>query len=162
MRYSLSSFISSDSQEPLPDSSSGCAYAAYSIPWSDWGPPISRWFDDDQTQTRWITVSAGQRWAVLDPFEDHGSIKSRIRIIDFNPYNINRAIAVSGGGGGQDLEGEMVIERKGDHLGRGHAFAEDIEMGLGCTIYTAPESYDFDGLLMEEERLLGLKVRMRC
>ena len=55
-----------------------------------------------------------------------------------------------------------MIERKGDRLGRGHAFAEDIEMGLGCTIYTAPESYDFDGLLMEEERLLGLKVRMRC
>ena len=31
-------------------------------------------------------------------------------------------------------------------------------MGLGCTVYTAPEVYNFDGLLMEEERLLGLKV----
>ena len=29
---------------------------------------------------------------------------------------------------------------------------------MGWTIYTAPESYDFDGLFMEEKRLLGLKV----
>ncbi len=85
-------------------------------------------------------------------------MKSRIRIIDFNPYNIH--LACMDVKRGQDLTGEMVIERKGDHLGRGHAFAEDIEMGLGCTIYTAPELYDFDGLLMEEERLLGLKVRV--
>ncbi|KAF8334357.1 hypothetical protein F5887DRAFT_991429 [Amanita rubescens] len=135
------------------------AHTAYtSIPWSEWGPPISRWFDDDQTQTRWITVSAGQRWAVLDPSEEDNGMKSRIRIIDFNPYNIHRACVVDHDG----LAGEMVIERKGDYLGRGHAFAEDIEMGLGCTIYTAPELYDFDGLLMEEERLLGLKVRAVC
>ena len=31
-------------------------------------------------------------------------------------------------------------------------------MGLGCIVYTAPEVYDFDWLLMEEERLVGLKV----
>jgi hypothetical protein len=31
-------------------------------------------------------------------------------------------------------------------------------MGLGCVVYTAPETYDFDELLMEEERLVGLKV----
>ncbi|KAF8344628.1 hypothetical protein F5887DRAFT_969911 [Amanita rubescens] len=162
MRYSLSSFFSSDSHELFSTSSSssdssslGGTYGVYSIPWSEWGPPISRWFDDDQTQTRWITVSAGQRWAVLDPSEEDNGMKSRIRIIDFNPYNIHRACVVVDHDG---LAGEMVIERKGDYLGRGHAFAEDIEMGLGCTIYTAPELYDFDGLLMEEERLLGLKI----
>jgi len=89
-------------------------------------------------------------------------MKSRIRIIDFNPYNIHRACVDHDDDDDGLLKGEMVIERKGDYLGRGHAFAEDIEMGLGCTIYTAPELYDFDGLLMEEERLLGLKVRVVC
>ncbi|KAF8335199.1 hypothetical protein F5887DRAFT_892119, partial [Amanita rubescens] len=119
----------------------------YSIPWSAWGPPISRWFKEDEAQVGWITASAGQRWAVLDRGDDN---KSRIRIIDFNPYNIYNFQA--------DLPGELVIEEKGEYPDNDDIFVEYVEMGLGCIIYTAPETYDFGELLMEEERLLGLKV----
>ena len=56
-----------------------------------------------------------------------------------------------------DLRGKLVVEQP-ETLLSCSIFAEDIEMGLGYTIYTAPEVYDFDGLLMEEERLVGLKV----
>ena len=31
-------------------------------------------------------------------------------------------------------------------------------MGLGCTIYTAPEVYDYNRWYMDDERVLGLKV----
>jgi len=56
------------------------------------------------------------------------------------------------------LPGELVIRGKGEYFDHGNIFAEDIKMGLGCVIYTAPEKWDFDKLLMEEERLLGLKA----
>ncbi|KAF8327122.1 hypothetical protein F5887DRAFT_924936 [Amanita rubescens] len=107
-------------------------YDVRSIPWSKWGPSISRWFNIDQMEIGWTATSVGQRWAVLDRVSDGNC---RIRIVDFNPYNI--------------------IMTKGRH---DNIFAEDIKMGIGCTIYTAPEMYDFTGLLMEEEGLLGLKV----
>lgn len=118
----------------------------YSIPWSVWGPPISRWFHEDEARVGWITSSAGQRWAVLDPVDD---TKSRIRVFDFNPYNIYNVP--------DDFPGEVV--KKGDYyFDHDDVFAEDIKMGLGCIAYTTPETYDFDEVLMEEERLLGLKV----
>lgn len=147
MPYSSSSAVTADAQAPDSAPAVGARYGWYSFPWSAWGPPISRWFDDDQSLTRWITTSAGQRWAALKPVDrEH----YRISIIDFNPYNIHHAPS--------DLPGELAVERQGTFLIHGDAFAENIRMGLSCMIYTAPELYDFDGLLMEEERLLGLKV----
>ena len=147
MPYSLSSAATTDAQGPNSAPTLGTWYGWHSIPWSKWGPSISRWFDDDQSLTRWITTSAGQRWAVLKPVDRDNY---QISIIDFNPYNIHHAPS--------DLPGNLVVERQGTFLIHDDAFAENIEMGLGCVIYTAPEIYDFDGLLMEEERLLGLKV----
>ena len=115
----------------------------YSIPWSAWGPPISRWFTEDEALIGWVTCSAGQRWAVLHPVDN---TKSQIRIIDFNPYNIYNI---------QDLPGEFdVIGGNTDYFDRDNIFAEDIKMGLGCIVHMAPETYK----LLMEERLLGLKV----
>ncbi|KAF8673473.1 hypothetical protein AX14_005391 [Amanita brunnescens Koide BX004] len=74
----------------------------------------------------------------------------QISIIDFNPYNIHNVPS--------DLPGKLIVERRGTLLSHGNTFAEDIEMGLGCIVYTAPEVYDFDGLLVEEERLVGVKT----
>ena len=133
----LSSAVPTDAQAPP------------AIPWSEWGPPISRLFATELGPTRWMPMSAGQRCAVLDPVDNSGR-KYRISIIDFNPRNISNVPS--------DLPGKLVVEPSGTVLSRG-IFEEDIEMGLGCTIYTAPEVYDFD-LLMEEERLLGVKVRI--
>ena len=148
MPYSLSSAVSTSFQEPH---NLGGRYGWYPIPWSEWGPSISRWFVNQQSPTEWITISAGQRLAVLDPADDG---RHRISIIDFNPYNIHNVPS--------DLPGKVIVERRGAFLSHGGAFTEDIEMGLSCIIYTAPETYDFDGLLMEEERLVGLKVCMHA
>ena len=60
-----------------------------------------------------------------------------------------------------DLPGKLVVKQQETPLSCS-VFAENIEMGLGCTIYTAPELYDFKELLMEEERLVGLKVCICC
>ncbi|KAF8626710.1 hypothetical protein AX14_011434 [Amanita brunnescens Koide BX004] len=120
------------------------------IPWSEWGPPISRWFVNDSNRPLILAmrppVSAGQRWAVLDP-DDHDYY--RISIIDFNPYNMHNVPS--------DLPGKFVIEQPGT-LSSCDVFAENIQMGLGCTRYTTSEVYDFNKLLMDEERLVGVKM----
>ena len=69
----------------------------------------------------------------------------QIPMIDFNPYNMHNVPS--------DLPGKLVVEQPGTLLSCS-IFAEGIEMGLGCMIYTAPEAYDFDRLLMEEEQLV--------
>lgn len=58
------------------------------VPWADWGPPVSRWFNADTTPTRWITTSAGQRCAMIH--EVGGSLETPITIIDFNPHHIRK------------------------------------------------------------------------
>ena len=134
---------------------SGMAYTVKSIPWSEWGPPISGWLDAGSKAQTWFTSSAGQRWARLEPVDDNDGNDERCRlsIVDFNPYNVCNP---------QDnLPGELVVGWKGDYFDHGNVFAEVIEMGLGCTIYTAPEVYDYNRWFMDDERVLGLKVFAR-
>ncbi|KAF8627030.1 hypothetical protein AX15_004565 [Amanita polypyramis BW_CC] len=146
--YSLS--FSMDPQEAFSGSTAGEVYSVNSIPWSGWGPPISRWIDadaGDSTET-WITTSAGQRWIRLEPVDDSDE-RYQVNIIDFNPYNIHNL---------QDnLPGKLVVGRKGDYFDHRNVFAEEIKMGLGCTMYTAPEVYDCDIWFMDDENVLGLK-----
>ncbi|KAF8316028.1 hypothetical protein F5887DRAFT_1167534 [Amanita rubescens] len=129
---------------------SGKVYTVKSIPWSEWGPPISRWLDVGGKARTWYTSSAGQRWMRLEPVDDdENGERCRLSIVDFNPYNVCNP---------QDnLPGELVVGRKGDYFDHGNVFAEVIEMGLGCTIYTAPEVYDYNRWFMDDERVLGFK-----
>ena len=57
------------------------------IPWVDWGPPVSRWFNANATPTRWITTSAGQRCVVI---HEHGVYGSPITLLDFNSFNVRK------------------------------------------------------------------------
>lgn len=119
-----------------------------SVPWSKWGPPISMWLDIDRGNSIfWTDPPAGQRWAFLS-----FTGRNRLTVFDFNPYNIHHAQ--------EDLPGQYAKSRKGDLFSHRNIFAEDIEMGLGCTMYTLPDAYDFHGLLIDEERLMGFKARI--
>jgi hypothetical protein len=79
----------------------------------------------------------------LDPPDTQG--KTLITLADFNPVNLKRHRRKSCFSGRDEL----------DH---GGVFLEGVDMGLKGSIYMAPGEYTFDGLLMDEERLLGLKV----
>ena len=122
-----------------------------SIPWSEWGPPISRWFDTNETRLAGGVAPAGLRWA----FVDTSLGVTDIRIYDFNPHNIYHWNAQ------EDLPSWHIIARKGDNFAHDGVFAEDVEMGLGCRVYVPTELFDFDAVLMDEERLLGYRVRTR-
>ncbi|KAK2463307.1 hypothetical protein APHAL10511_004962 [Amanita phalloides] len=145
-QYAYSSFTT---QPPSAhDVVFGRTYVVHSIPWSEWGPPISRWFNVEVAQTKWITTTTGQRWALLEPVlatdaedaEDDGP-QVKISLVDFNPYHARWEGPV---GDGDEL----------DHQG---VFAEDVRMKLACVIRHGGDVYGFDGLMMDEERLLGLE-----
>ncbi|KAM6499884.1 hypothetical protein JOM56_005392 [Amanita muscaria] len=164
--YSDSSSISSGSSASSPTS----RYNFLQVQWPDWGPPISRWFQANETQTRWITTSTGQRCAFLSP-NPRDSSKSMISVADFNPRNFKRnAERTTRRGEGEDNGGngnheggkekeEEEEEEEWEMLDHDGVFSEGVYMGLKCVVYPASSEYEFDGLLMDEERLLGLKVR---
>ncbi|KIL58186.1 hypothetical protein M378DRAFT_60766, partial [Amanita muscaria Koide BX008] len=143
-------------------STSRCAFLR--VPWGKWGPPISRWFQVSETHARWISHSNAQRCAFLEPTLD--GEKSMVSVVDFNPHNIRRNAMIArlrtgegddNGSNGKNEEGNEEEEEEEfeilDHKG---VFSEEVYMGLKCAVYRAPDEYDFDLVLMDEERLLGV------
>lgn len=59
---------------------------APSIPWAEWGPPVTRWFNSDTVSTRWITISAGQRCVRME--DNPPPAGHPFTILDFNPTNV--------------------------------------------------------------------------
>ncbi|KAF8335201.1 hypothetical protein F5887DRAFT_1285669 [Amanita rubescens] len=113
-----------------------------SIPWSKWGPGISMWLDVGGSTIFWTNPPTGQRWALL--YFDSSVGGSRFTIFDFNPYNIHDD------DDDDDLSGQYAKARKGDYFSHRNIFAEDVEMGFGCTMYNLPVTYRFQGFLMDE------------
>ncbi|KAF8889540.1 hypothetical protein CPB84DRAFT_1785452 [Gymnopilus junonius] len=65
-----------DHESAIPGSFSSTPFTSYThnpttghrtktVPYSLWGPPITRWFNSDFIPTRWITTTCGQRMVVL-------------------------------------------------------------------------------------------------
>lgn len=125
------------------------------IPWIQWGPDITRWFNSDSTATRWITTTAGQRCVVM---MDNGSVDSHdegslIIVIDFNPHNVRKLAQKLKDQPGKDFRC-MTEPSSTVHFG---AFKEDIVSKLPCRAVGAKQ-LRYDGVLMDEERLIGIKV----
>ncbi|KIL62129.1 hypothetical protein M378DRAFT_166112 [Amanita muscaria Koide BX008] len=143
-------------------------YDILQVQWADWGPPISRWFQVHETHKWGTKQSAGQRYVFMDP-HPRDKRKYMVGVADFNLYNVRRNVEMKAqltGGEGEDNGGngnneeDMMEENEEeletlDHEG---VFTEEVYMGLKCVVSHAPGEYDFDVALMDEERLLGLKL----
>lgn len=122
------------------------------IPWAEWGPPISRWLNAEVMPTRWITTTAGERCVAA--VEQHDSQECTISILDFNPTRIRRMEAQWS----HDSKVYMsVIKNPTSLLSR--CFEEPVLSMLPYSVCITPQTYDYDGVLMDEERLIGLRVR---
>ncbi|KIL68576.1 hypothetical protein M378DRAFT_158394 [Amanita muscaria Koide BX008] len=137
-------------------------YNILQVQWADWGPPISRWLLGKETRT-WINQSTGQRCVFLD-HHPRDKTKYLVAVADFNLPNIRRNAEMAqlrGEGEGNGNNGEGKKEEKEDELeilNHEGVFSEEVYMGLKCVVHHAPGEYDFHGVVMDEERLLGLKV----
>ncbi|KAM6499997.1 hypothetical protein JOM56_005505 [Amanita muscaria] len=165
---SPTSHIVADSSAISSTTSSASRYNFRQVQWTDWGPPISRLFQVPDTQAQLIGTSAGQRYAFAVP-SLRDSRKLMVSVADFNPYSLRRheermarlrgGEGEDNGGNGNDEQGkEEEEEEELEILDHNGVFSEKVYMGLKCVVYHAPDECEFDQLLMDEERLVGLKL----
>jgi hypothetical protein len=121
------------------------------IPWDLWGPFLTRWLEAGFIPISWITTTCGQRCVFrLTRSRDE---PSGIGVLDFNPMSVKRAAL------GQGSRPILCIIEPGEIVHT--SFQEPVISGLPCACYVLSEMFNYDGLLMDEERLIGLDVRFR-
>jgi hypothetical protein len=133
------------------------------VPWDVCGVSATRWFEDDPALMRWITTTAGQRSVTM---EDGAPTPVIVR--DFNPYAVRAARAVAATSG-QWQQGNwskqlpngnrMALKVKDSVISAGSIFEEDVRSSLPYVEIVTQTEYEYDGVLIDEERILGLKVR---
>ncbi|KIL63039.1 hypothetical protein M378DRAFT_164920 [Amanita muscaria Koide BX008] len=143
-------------------------YNFLQVQWVDWGPPISRWFQVNEAQAYLMATVTGQRYPFSVP-NPRDRRKLMVSVADFNLHNLRRNAETvaqpsgetedSGSNGKNEGGKEEGKEDEWELLDHEGVFSEEVYMGLKCVVYPAPPGeYDFDGVLIDEERLLGLKL----
>jgi hypothetical protein len=115
------------------------------IPWRRWGPAITRWLGTGVMPTRWITTTSGQRCVFR--LAGTGDELSPIVVLDFNPTSVKRAAV--------GILSVVKLQSKIVH----RAFKMPIISNLPYVCFASPDVFNYDGILMDEERLIGLQVR---
>lgn len=122
------------------------------VEWAAWGPRATRWFDGDELTMRWITTTAGQRYVSMAAAE-----LAPIRVRDFNPHAVRRA-----GAGGEAVRlpsgNTLRVVTGSSVITSSDLFQDDLESALPYVETVTEAEYSYDGVLMDEERILGLKV----
>ncbi|KAG5649126.1 hypothetical protein H0H81_006105, partial [Sphagnurus paluster] len=120
------------------------------VAYERWGPDITRWLRTARHPASWITTSAGTRCVHALPIPRG---PERMRVLDFNPFTVRRS-----------CNNANVVRDEGKMAGL--PFSQPFSGRLGYTeVPFVPEgaweeeqdAWDFDALLMDEERLVGLK-----
>jgi hypothetical protein len=135
------------------------------VPWSAWGPATTRWF---QTMP-WGSLNlrtAGQRAVALDY-----TMQTPITLRDFNPYAVRTARALATASG-QSQQGNwskqlpngnsMSLKVEDTVIAARSIFKEDVRSSLPYIEIVPKTEYEYDDILIDEERILGLKVRLGC
>jgi hypothetical protein len=136
------------------------------VSWEAWGTSATRWFESDPASMRYITTMAGQRAVTM---KDAASTPIIVR--DFNPYAVRSARARAAAGGhlqqgcdwSEDLPNGNMMGLKVDDsvLAAGSVFKDDVRSSLPYVEIVTREEYRYEGVLIDEERILGLKVCRR-
>jgi len=123
------------------------------IPWSSWGPPVTRWFY--VRSARWITNTAGQRGVLVHPTH------RQYVVLDFNPENLRRAENKLRSSS-LTINNRIHCCRSWETLQIDDVFQDPVLSKLPFVAYTLENAHAWDGALMDEERVLGLQVHDRC
>jgi len=137
--------------------------ALVEVPWSVWGPPATRLFLRNHTPMCYIETTAGQRAVML---EDRTPTPIILR--DFNPYSVCAAGALASTSG-QSQQGNwsmqlpngsrMSLQVEDSVLTAGSIFQEDVWSSLPYVEIVTQDEYQYDGVMMDDERILGFQVR---
>jgi len=136
--------------------------ALVEVPWSVWGPPATRLFMWNPTSMHYIETTAGQRAVML---EDR--MPTPIIVRDFNPYAVRAARALASASGKSQQRtwskqlpngNTMSLEMESSVLTAGSIFEEDVWSSLPYVEVVTQGEYEYDGVIMDEERILGFQT----
>ncbi|KAF8880303.1 hypothetical protein BD779DRAFT_1549510, partial [Infundibulicybe gibba] len=123
------------------------------VPWESWGPSLARWFVSNETSTRWITRSAGQRFASISSTAARHPCP--ITIYDFNPHNVAKMKSYLEHNPNPNMfyvDGEEELEDEGG------IFKDPVRSALPYCGTRSEGTHEYNAVLMDEERLLGIKT----
>ena len=131
------------------------------VPWEAWGTSATRWFEGGPM--RWMTTTAGQRAVTMED-----DTLTPIIVRDFNPYVVRsaRARAAASGHLQQHCDwseefpngNQMTLKVDDDVIAAGSEFKNDVRSSLPHVEIVTLAEYRYKGVLIDEERILGLKV----
>ncbi|KAJ3787498.1 hypothetical protein GGU11DRAFT_716906 [Lentinula aff. detonsa] len=136
------------------------------VPWAEWAPPITFCIDlGGSIPSRWITTTCGQRFVVLpspgDDSDESNAAEDDLRrkpraivVFDFNPHNIRKAERELEA----DPDAKKIVNRERRVMDAQEIFAEDIVSYLPYVVAATADKYRLDGVLMDEDRVLGLQT----
>ncbi|KAK1216457.1 hypothetical protein PQX77_020926 [Marasmius sp. AFHP31] len=142
--------------------------AVVPIPWNEWAPNITFCYDcGEDRASRWITTTCGQRYVLFPPSEDEdldSNLTSSVVILDFGRSHVQKVEQDIEAGKikvGSDVDEYGPIVRRGPHHLQQESkkmFADDMICHLPYVESRTREKYAFNGVLMDEERVIGIKV----
>ncbi|KAJ7152677.1 hypothetical protein C8R43DRAFT_1106924 [Mycena crocata] len=124
--------------------------------WVEWGPHISRWLVSDMFAGIWPTIICGQRCVVRDSF-----VSGSVVVFDFNPYTYRRMLL-------QNPEAVMnettpakqaiqIVPASRNQFLEMDVFDEEVDSLLGYVATRSLQEDWYDGVLMDEECLVGIR-----
>ncbi|KAF9459891.1 hypothetical protein BDZ94DRAFT_985969 [Collybia nuda] len=128
-------------------------------PWMAWGPPVTRCFNMNSLVTRWTATAAGQRYTMF--LAESASLV----YLDFNPVRTRRLRLVRGKK--RPTEPHIIPRESGKvrswfetkpNTIRHHAFMYPVASHLPYMVCSLDKAHGYDGVLMDEQRLIGLKT----
>jgi hypothetical protein len=148
------------------------------LSWNSWGPPVTRWFGDDEVSESSISLY-GQRFVLLassplpagapatDELEDEDEdAMDTIAIYDFNPWHVREVrlhkefILAAHDSCSDNLRIDIFDgdEAPGNICSARNLFKFDIIGRLPYIRYSSSNWPDFEDIMIDEERLIGIRA----
>jgi hypothetical protein len=128
--------------------------AGLNVPWEEWGPVGTRAMRP-QSAFNWLRYVEGER-VVLPATPLATTFLEVVRILDFNVHPKREWHASSLGEPTRDVHVQQVSEAS--TIPAGDIFEHDITTSLPYRMLSTTALFDYSGFMIDEERLIGLKV----
>ncbi|KXN81081.1 hypothetical protein AN958_06125 [Leucoagaricus sp. SymC.cos] len=126
------------------------------VPYSMWGQDACRWFLAEALSTRWITTTAGQRCIIIQDINLDVE-RAPFILLNFNQKDVARVLEDEARDRQEKEKRLTAMVRPDDPIpDERHVFREIGYSSLSYTVCASKKKYPFDGVLIDEERIIGL------
>lgn len=123
------------------------------IPYSQWGPPICRWFAAEAFPMRWITTTSGQRCIIIQDIGFENESVSLI-LLNFNQNDVTRVLAMER----REHEAKMRTRLARNRLTELRLQGDKAQITVGQPVATFEQTMEELGIPEAEWSLMGLSM----